>query len=95
MQKNKVIKDYGITGGDALKSFNLKAVTGTTMSLPDFCSEGKSGGVFCVTFLCLAGFCYRVQPGCTFLIHVILSYFPLSYLEPSEESIVSSVACLS
>lgn len=95
IQKDKGIKNYGITGGGALKSLNLKAVTGTTMFPPDFCGEGKSGGIFCVTFLCLAGFCYCVQPGYTFLIPVIVSYFPLSYLEPSEESIVSPVACLS
>lgn len=36
MQKDKGIKDYGIIGGDALKSFNLKAVTGTMMFHPEY-----------------------------------------------------------
>lgn len=36
MRNDKGIKDYGIIGGDTLKTFNLKAVTGTTVFPPEF-----------------------------------------------------------
>lgn len=36
MQKDKGMKDYGIIGGDTLNTFNLKAVTGSTMFPPGF-----------------------------------------------------------
>lgn len=75
MQKDKGIKD-------ALESFNLKAVTGSTMLPPVVCVEGKSGGVFCVTFLCLAVFCYCAQPGYTFRIPVIVSFSPTKLSGP-------------
>lgn len=73
MQKDKYIKDYGIIGGDALKSFILKAVTGTTMFPPGFLWSRKEWwGILrdfslsgCFLLLCTARLhvshpCYRI-----------------------------------